>query len=545
MRRKTDQAPSSIDPTPAADEQAVRAQLRRILHSPEFHGTPRQREFLCFVVDETLAGNAGTIKGFTIATRVFGRSDDFDQATDPIVSIQANKLRRALERYYLVAGRGDALRIDIPKGTYVPTFERQAARASGPVAGRDGGSGESPRENRRAGEADGAWPLVACAPFENLTGDPESNHIASGLATELAMELARFQDLRVLLQAPGQPAAGSPGTGARFSISGTVQRDGERLRVAVRLVDNATGVQLWSDVRRSPLEAASLVAFQEEVARAVAGTVSCEDGVITRALSTESKRKPPHRMQTYDAILRYYEYDQTLSPETFGPAMAALERAVAEEPDCCQVWSMLGRLYGNIHSLDIPGFDDPLEKAVRCAEKAVQLNPGDQRSRAILSYVRFLADELPAAREEAERALALNPSSLLFLDVIGYLLTLQGDWERGPRLIRRAMESNPYYKPVVHYALWLDLVRQGDDEASYRQALKLQRPAIFWDWLARAATLGLLGRAGEGGQALEELLRLRPDVPERGRLLIGRFIKFEEIAERVVEGLRASGLEID
>jgi tetratricopeptide (TPR) repeat protein len=314
--------------------------------------------------------------------------------------------------------------------------------------------------------------------------------------------------------------------------------------VAVRLVDNTTGVQLWSDVHRSPLEVERLVAFQEEVARAVAGTLSCEDGVITRALSTESKRKLPHRMQTYDAILRYYEYDQALSPETFARALPALERAVTEEPGCCQAWSMLGRLYGNIHGLDIPGFDAPLENAVRYAERAVQLNPGDQRSRAILSYVRFLADELPAAREEAERALALNPNSLIFLDSIGYLLTLQGDWERGPRLIRRAMACNPYYKPVAHYALWVDLVRQGDDEAAYREALKMQRPALFWDSLARAATLGLLGRGDEGGPVLAELLRLRPDVPERGRHLIGLFIKFEEIAERIVEGLRRSGLEI-
>ena len=541
MKRKADQRSPSIDPAPAVDEQAVRAQLRRILESPEFHATPRQREFLCFVVDETLAGHADTIKGFTIATQVFGRSDDFDQAIDPIVSIQANKLRRALERYYLVAGGEDAIRIDIPKGTYVPTFDAQAGTGSGPAT--DGG--ESLREDRRAGEPAGAWPTVSCAPFENLTGDPESNHIALGMATELAMELARFQDLRVLLEPPGQPAAGSPGPGARFTISGTVQQDGERLRVAVRLVDNTTGIQLWSDVHRSPLEAASLVAFQEEVARAVAGTLSCEDGVIARTLSTESKRKPPGRMQTYDAILRYYEYDQTYSSESFARALPALERAVAVEPDCCQVWSMLGRLYGNIHSLDIPGFDDPLEKAVRYAEKAVQLNPGDQRARAILSYVRLLADELPAAREEADRALALNPSSLLFLDVIGYLLTLQGDWERGPRMIRKAMVSNPYYKPIVHYALWLDLVRQEDDEAAYRQALKLRRPAIFWDSLARAATLGLLGRGSEGGQAADELLRLRPDFPERGRCLIGRFIKFDEIAERVVTGLRASGLDID
>ena len=57
-----------------------------------------------------------------MATKVFGRTVEFDASTDPIVSIQANKLRRALERYYLVEGHRDPIRIDIPKGAYVPSF---------------------------------------------------------------------------------------------------------------------------------------------------------------------------------------------------------------------------------------------------------------------------------------------------------------------------------------------------------------------------------------------------------------------------------------
>jgi adenylate cyclase len=73
-------------------------------------------------VETVLAGRSHEIKGYTVATQVFGRGEDFNQATDPIVSIQANKLRRALERYYLVAGQNDPIRIEIPKGSYVPQF---------------------------------------------------------------------------------------------------------------------------------------------------------------------------------------------------------------------------------------------------------------------------------------------------------------------------------------------------------------------------------------------------------------------------------------
>lgn len=111
-------------------------QLRLILASPEFQATDQQREFLRFVVSETLAGKTHEIKGYTVATRVFGRKRDFDQATDPIVSIQANKLRRALERYYLIAGKEDPIHIDLPIGTYVPTFQLRPLREADTVAQR-------------------------------------------------------------------------------------------------------------------------------------------------------------------------------------------------------------------------------------------------------------------------------------------------------------------------------------------------------------------------------------------------------------------------
>ena len=103
----------------------VREQLNRILSHPEFHATPQQRDFLRFVVTETLEGREHQIKGYTVATQVLGRKPDFDPKSDPAVSIQANRLRNALERYFLVAGGEDPIRIEIPKGTYVPVFHVQ------------------------------------------------------------------------------------------------------------------------------------------------------------------------------------------------------------------------------------------------------------------------------------------------------------------------------------------------------------------------------------------------------------------------------------
>src|SRR5215213_1607707 len=108
---------------------AVRVALAHILGSPEFVAPERVRSFLSYVVEQTLAGQADQLKGYTIATTVFGRHESFDAQADPVVRIEAGRLRRALERYYLLSGQNAAIRIEVPKGGYVPTFTRRTLPA--------------------------------------------------------------------------------------------------------------------------------------------------------------------------------------------------------------------------------------------------------------------------------------------------------------------------------------------------------------------------------------------------------------------------------
>jgi len=521
--------------SPKQDAEEVRRQLQRVLDSPEFQATDRQREFLQFVIEKTIAGQSHEIKGYTIATQVFGRKEDFDQATDPIVSIQAGQLRRALERYYLTAGKHEPIRIEIPKGTYVPAFQRQAATGLDHARGH----GETPEIRY-----DDAWPTVLIRPFRNLTGDPRDDYVGLGLATELATEIARFQEIRVAIDRPGASEKAPAYGVARFVIDGNIRKDMAGIKVAVSLTDHMNNKHVWGEKYQCHGQAAQLIAFQEEIARAVAAKVTGERGVISRTLSPESRNKPPSELKTYEAFLRYYEYDQTLTPESFVRAMEALKRAAELEPQSGPVWSMLGRLYANVCSLEIPGFEDPLEKALEFAQKGAQLSPDNQRARLVLSLVLMFAGEVPAALAETERALTLNPNSLFMLDGVGYLLTLLGEWERGPALIRTVMQLNPYYGLFVHYALWVDWVRREEYDRAYLETLNFRRPSLFWEPLMKAAVFGHLGRDEEGKRAVENLLELKPDFPSRGRTLIRYYIKFDDIAERTISGLGKVGLII-
>ncbi len=526
---------SRMDRKPSPSAPAIRAELKRILDSPDFVGTQRSKDFLRFVVEETLAGRGDMIKAYTIATRVFGRDKDFDPLLDPIVRVQAGKLRRVLERYYLITGDPADVRIDIPKGGYVPVFEQED-----PVESASAQEDESEELDLAA-----AWPTILIKPFLNLTGDPGKDYVGMALASELAVEIARFEEIRVLLGQPGAQEESVPHCVTLFTLGGSILADKTGIKVVVHLRDEENHHQIWGETYRSDFDTVQMVIFEGEVARVIAAIIACERGIIPKTLSVKSKASKLFKPQTYHAILRSYQYDWTLDPADFLPALQALEHAARTEPECGLVWTFLGRLYGNGYSLDFPGFEASLEKALAFAERGFALAPNNQRAVSILALVRMFADELPAARADIEKALALGSNSLFLLDGIGYLMTLLGEWEKGPDLIRKVIKLNPFYNSVVHYALWADRFRQEDYEGAYLETMGLRRPAVFWYWMVKAATLGLLGRDKEGKLFAENLLKLKPDFPSRGRTLIKRYIKFDEIVDRVVEGLNAAGLGMD
>src|SRR5438045_8657834 len=104
-----------------SDEKAA-AQLNRILPGKAFRQADRLKRFLSFIVEETLAGRGERLKEFVVGVEVFGKDESFDPRNDPIVRVQARRLRAQLARYYREEGPGDDLVIELPKGGDGPTF---------------------------------------------------------------------------------------------------------------------------------------------------------------------------------------------------------------------------------------------------------------------------------------------------------------------------------------------------------------------------------------------------------------------------------------
>jgi adenylate cyclase len=536
---------ATVDPRSGLPREKIRAQLDRILASPEFHATDKMRDFLRFVVEEKLAGRAHRLKGYTIAVEVFGRGEDFDAANDPIVRIQAGRLRRAVERYYLVSGVRDPILIDIPKGRYSPRF---AAQSVPPEAGSAPSSTAVPSEADRT-----RGPAVAVLPFENLTGDPEQLALTDGLTEELITEMTRFQDIMVIpcqlarrpAGLPAEPGELGRAVGARFLFEGSVRRDADTVKVAVHLTDTANQRRVWADSYTLPLEAGRLIATQEEIALRVVGAIASEYGIIARRLSAESRKKRPAELETYEAMLRYYSHQIAPSPESAANCFTALEAAAEVEPEYGPVWSALATLHCQMYTFDVPGFEDALATALEYARKGVFLEPASQLCRLILAYASHLAEDLPSFRRESEIALNLNPNSPYAVGVVGYFHVMKGEVEQGLRLLERAMAVSPCHPAWFHAGPVIDFLLRRDYERALRETQRHSPFMIMWNDVILAAILGQLGRTDEARSHVARVQELKPDFAPRARGLIRRSLKIDTLIDDLIDGLRTAGMQVE
>jgi adenylate cyclase len=515
------------------EAEAVSEQLERILASGDFDASPRSRAFIRFIVEETLAGRQEALTQAAIATRVFGRREDFDPTVDPIVRIQAGRLRRSLERFYLLSGVGDPVRIELVRGSYVPVA-RWSTSPERRQAETDAG---------RPAAAVDDWPCVVVLPFENAASDAELDEAAARFREQLVLEMGRYRDVRIVLRSERDKPGSWPREARRFELSGRLSRDEDGRRLTVQLLDSRTEGQIWAQEYRGGSDVLST--FYEDTARTVAARVASEHGVVAQGLWVEQRRRPPAEPTPYGAILRSYQFFFNRDPLDFMPAVEALKRVVAAEPECSLAWVQLSRLYCANYAFEVAPVDTPIDEALAQAHKGVRLDSTGQRARGALAFALVLKGELAASQAEAQNALGVNPDSMVYLESIGWVMTLSGDWERGPALVRRALARNPHHMPVAFHALWVDHLRRGELDQAYQAALQYGDTGFFWRALMRACCLGHLGRIPEARLEVADLLASRPDFASRGRMLIGRLIKFPDLFERVVGGLGKAGLALD
>jgi TolB-like protein len=591
----------SGDPLPRAnpgvaappDPELVRQQLKHIVASDQFAAPARSRKFLQYIVEETLAGRGERIKAFAIATEVFGRNESFDAQGDPIVRIEASRLRRALEHYYALAGRDDPVRILVPKGGYQPIFEWAAAPvedASERLLGHDAHGGTMPSRRHRlpllvvsAGIGLGlllgmlAWlapwprpaadstagsvpqtapfrPSVLVLPFVDLASADNPGLLARGIGGQIVAELTRFREITVIGRtsiAKAPPEVDLRQLGATFSaayvLEGSVAAADDRVRVVTRLHRTTDAATLWSQTYDHTLETRGIFALQDEIAAVVVSRIAQPQGPIARSIQPPATRWRPDDLEAYRCVLEFYAYRTSFTRAGHARVTACLEKTVALYPDYATAWAMLALV---AIDRDRFGFADAkqaglaLEQALIAARRATSLDPGDVRGWQALMMAHYLRSEVAAGREAGERGLALNPNDTELVGELGMRLALSGEWERGTAMIRSVLQLDPGNAPIHWSVLALDAFRQGRYEEAMRNLDRGDATEVWTSDAIRSAALGKLGRLEEAKLAGERFLAARPGFFGRLEREFGKRNLPLEVRRALLDGWRRAGLPV-
>ena len=526
-------------------QEAVRAQLEKILSSDAFKSSEKLSKFLRYIVEETLTGRADQLKAYTIAVEVFGCEANFDPLTNPAIRVGAGRLRSKLEHYY-VKFPADAVKIEVPKGTYVPTFtlgpwRDEASEQAAPA----------PETPLPAPDVVGR-PTIAVLPFISACADDRVEYLINGLAEEITIGLTRFQGLRVINahaannKESAQEDIFSLGRrlGARFILSGSAQVSTYVIRLRVALNDTVTRGILWAEKFDSLITAAELFNIQDRITEKVVARLADSYGFITRALVKENSNKRIDDLDVYEAILRYHHWVACLSPSRSRSAIEALERAIPLAPDYALAKAMLADLYAADYQWGFCRDDKKLELSMTLANQAVEMDANCQHAHWARAYNFFLRGEEERFLRSADQAVRLNPSNTDIIGVAGAKMIMAGQYEQGLALLDRARELNPYHPSWYNTATFIIKYLNNDFEGALAEAAHIHIPDFFWGPLMRAAALGRMNRPHEAAPHLAELLSICPDFASRHEKLLRILLFRASSVEAVRLGLAQAGLAL-
>lgn len=555
---------------PPFSEADVRRQLERILVFPELQASDRRREMLRYVVEEALAGLSAQIKATTIAMAVFDRGADFDQQSDPVVRLEARKLRRDLDNYYADAGRDDPIRIDIPKGRYVPKFSALQAHdraatpgmpmdppedARAPTDGRD----MSVRAPRRAplrlalagavllgllglgliwymtsGRHDYSHveipfkgPSILVESFDANESDSVTTLVAELLAQDITSALLKFPDLRAhtaFAESETETAksiARSLAGQALYTVHGNVWREEGQVFVRAALSRYADEELLWSERFAESERERGISAISDEISSRIASVIGQPYGIArseTRDRLLVETSNPS--LRSYACIARATEYRRIQSKDLYADTRACLEETVQRQPELSRGWAMLAYLrfdatrFGYQQDLTI---EEGYAQAREAAAHALTLNPRDTDALKAMSHILHFEGYPEESIDYARRAVETNPNDPETVGNLGVMLGYQGRFSEAEPLLEFTVERS--ISPAPRYYMFLamaHLMREDwDDMLSDATFSAADGGSISYMLLAIAnANLGNVAAARTDYLRLEERWPLLAEDPK-------------------------------
>ncbi|MCI0606669.1 hypothetical protein L0156_27100, partial [bacterium] len=387
---------SQISASDSPEPEVVRAHLESILKSSAFIRSERMIRFLRFSVEECLQERADQINEYRIAVEVYDRPSSFDPHIDATIRVEAGRLRSKLREYYETEGKESAIRIDLPKGSYIPVFKRVTVPAK-TIAIREHG-----------------LKTIAVLPFADMSPQRDQEYLSDGIAEEIMFQLSRVEGVRVAAQTSVFAFKGAyqdirdigKKLGVEAVLEGSVRKYQNTLRIRAQLIDVSSGLHIWSDVYESELE--DVFKIQGEISRSV--VLALMKGFLQ---TTGDHQLSPSTasMPAYDAYLKGRFHWNRQSEDGLKMALSEFNRAIASDPGFARAYVGLSDCY---RLLEFWGDLSPQEaypKAKSAALTALNLDSSLAEARASLAALKAIYEwDWAASEEEFLHVLRIIPN---------------------------------------------------------------------------------------------------------------------------------------
>jgi adenylate cyclase len=391
-------------------------------------------------------------------------------------------------------------------------------------------------------------PSIAVLPFQNMSGDPEQEYFADGIAEDIITMLSRSQSLFVIARNSSFIYKGraidvkqiARELGVRYVLEGSVRRAGNRTRITAQLVDAATGNHLWAE--RYDRDPADVFAVQDEITETVATAI---EPAVAQTERHRAVRKPPERLDAWEAYQRGLWHMARIGAKDNEAAKSFFWRAIELDPSFAAAHAQLAlAIWHGAAIYQATTIAQALDEALPLAQRAIALDPLSAADHISMSSARHFQGDYEGALAAARQALAISPNYATAHHNLGTKLLFSGRPRDALERIRKAIRLDPH--DPLHHSRLAQIAMAHYYLREYEAAVEATKEVLRsypdhslpYGWLA--AALGQLGRLDEAKQALEKFISIAPKLIDMYVRQRAPWFRVEDY-EHVMEGLRKAG----
>jgi len=313
-------------------------------------------------------------------------------------------------------------------------------------------------------------PTVAVLPFENLSGG-EDAYFADGVTEDLTIALSCFHSLVVIARGSSFAYRGrgmsdraiAQELGAQFLVRGSVRRADSRVRINVQLLDATAGLNVWA--HRYDRQMEDVFLLQDEITSTLVSTLA---GRVEAARLAHARKAPPERLDAYDYFLRGKDHHHRFTPEDCAVCIEMFERAIERDSTYAAAHAWLACGLGQAMMFGLGDIPELLDRAEGACKRGLELDENESECHRVLAQVNLTRRNLKRALWHQERAMFLNPNDDRSVCSMGEILVFLGRPEEAEEWVRKSMRLNPYHPPRY----WTHLGRALFHQGCYEEALE-------------------------------------------------------------------------